>query len=284
MFKSLLLAVDASHYSEVCTRYAMEHAKLLGAKITGLSVIDRKEIAIIYPYYYPSADFPPVFDESIQENNELFQEQKERAEEILSKVESKCLQMDIPFSREIREGLVSEVILDEAQSCDMLFAGQRGSGAQFSTGFIGSNLEKVIRHSSMPVIITPHSYRTLQKILVCFDGSEYALRALRAAVHLAVSCPKGSITFKLLVVNNSEEEAQIIAQAALKYLDAYQMHDIFIHRTGDTVKQIISCVKEEDIDLVAIGAYGQSRIREWVLGSTTESILREINRAILLHH
>jgi len=35
MFKSILLAVDSSRYSEVCTRYALEYAKLLGAKITG---------------------------------------------------------------------------------------------------------------------------------------------------------------------------------------------------------------------------------------------------------
>ena len=284
MYRSILLAVDASHYSEVCTRYAMEHAKLIGAKITGLSVLDRKEIAIVYPYYYPSADFPPIFDETILENADLIQKQKDRAEEVLRRVETECNEMDVSFSAAIKEGIVSEVILDEAQCCDLLFLGQRGAGAQYNTGLLGSNLESVVRRSKLPVIVTPHAYRTLQRILVCFDGSEYALRALRAAVHLAVSCPKGIIQLRLLIVNECEETARKIAETAVKYLSAYQIPDILIHRKGDPVEQIISCSNDENADLVAMGAYGHSRIRELVLGSTTEAILRQIKRAVLLHH
>lgn len=284
MFKSILLAVDASHYSEVCTRYALEHAKLLQARITGLSVLDRKEIAIIYPYYYPTADFPPIFDESILENSELIQRQKEHAEEVLARIGEECRKEEIPFNREIREGLVPEVILEEAQCCDLLYLGQRGAGAQYSTGLLGSNLESVVRRSQLPVIVTPHMYRTLQQILVCFDGSEYALRALRMAVQFAASCPKGSIQIRLLVVHDNEQTARQIVETACKYLTAYQIPDIFLHRKGDPAEQIIECMTQENTDLVAMGAYGHSRIRELVLGSTTETILRKINRAVLLHH
>ncbi|MGC9327438.1 MAG: universal stress protein [Candidatus Hinthialibacter sp.] len=284
MFKSILLAVDASHYSEVCTRYAIEHAKLLGARITGLSVLDRKEIAIVYPYYYPSADFPPVFDESVLENTQFIRRQKERAEEVLSRVGEECRREDIPFEQEIREGLVPEVILETAQCCDLLYLGQRGAGAQYSTGLLGSNLESVVRRLKLPVIVTPHSYRTLQRILVCFDGSECALRSLRAAVRLAASCPKGSLQLRLLIVHDDESVARQVSESAMKYLSAYELPDILIHRKGDPVEQIVACIEEEDIDLAAMGAYGHSRIRELVLGSTTEAILRQLNRAVLLHH
>lgn len=284
MFKSVLLAVDASHYSEVCTRYAMEHAKLLQARITGLNVLDRKEIAIIYPYYYPTADFPPIFDDSVLENSELIQRQKDRALEILKRIEDECCKEEIPFSPVIREGLVPEVIFEEAQCCDLLYMGQRGAGAQYNTGLLGSNLESVVRRSKLPVIVTPHMYRTLQRIMVCFDGSEYALRALRAAVQFAASCPKGSIQLRLLVVNDNEESARQIADTAFKYLTAYQMPDIFLFRKGDPAEQIIECAARENADLVAMGAFGHSRIREMVLGCTTDAILRKINRAVLLHH
>ncbi|HQH71903.1 MAG TPA: universal stress protein [bacterium] len=284
MFKSILLAVDSSRYSEVCTRYALEYAKLLGAKITGLSVLDRKEIAIVYPYYYPTADFPPVFDETVLENSELFERQKQRADEVLRRVEEDCRKMEIPCVCEIRDGLVPEVILEEAQSADLLFAGQRGAGAEYTKGLLGSNLENVVRRSSIPIIITPHIYRTLQHILVCFDGSEYSIRALRAAVHLAAACPKGCVTLRLLVVHDNEEAAQQIAGKAVKYLQAYDMKEIFLHRQGDPADQIIECAQSENIDLVAMGAYGHSRIRELMLGSTTETILRHVSRAVLLHH
>lgn len=284
MFKSILLAVDASHYSEVCTRYALECAGMLGSKITALSVIDRKEIAIVYPYYYPSADFPPVFDESILENNELYQKQKQRAEEVLNRVERECQSLNIQFERLMKEGLVPDIILEEAQTTDLLFIGQRGSGAEYSSGLLGSNLESVVRQSNLPVIATPRTYRTLQRILVCFDGSEYAGRALRAAAHFAAACPKGTVTLRLLVVSDDETKAKTLSEKAEKYLQAYQINLNPILSQGDPTEQIIAISESENIDLIAMGAYGHSRIRELVLGSTTESVLRRANRALLLHH
>lgn len=284
MFKSILLAVDASKYSEVCTVYALEYAHRLGAKITALSVLDHKEIAIVYPYFYPTVDFPPVFDESIFEKHDLFDKQKKRAIDVLHRIETKCQEANVGCSKEIRDGLVSEIILEETQTADLLFAGQRGAGADYSTGLLGSNLESVIRRSSIPVIITPQKFRPLKKILVCFDGSDYAAKSLRAAVHLAVSCPEGNVALRLLVVGDDDDAAQAISSKAVKYLDAYQIGDIFIHRRGDVATGIIETADTENADLVTMGAYGHSRIRELVLGSTTETVLRNIHLPVLLHH
>ncbi|RJP24389.1 MAG: universal stress protein [Candidatus Omnitrophota bacterium] len=284
MYKSILLAVDSSHYSEVCTRYALEYTKVLNAHINILTVLDRKEYATVFPYYYPSADFPPVFDESVFERNELYDKQRKRAEHLLSRIRSECEHLEVSFSCAMQEGIVAEIILEEVQSSDLLFVGQRGLGAEFSTGLLGSNLESVVRRSRLPVIVTPHVYRTLQKILVCFDGSEYSLQALRTAAHLAASITDRNVSLRLLVVQNSEETARQLAQKALKYLDAYQMHDIFVYKSGDPAEIIVDASREEDVDLIAMGAYGHSHMREMVLGSTTERVLRKMNRALLLHH
>lgn len=284
MFKSILLAVDTSKYSEVCTRYALEYAKLLGAKITVLNVLDRKEFAIVYPYYYPTADFPPVIDEAAYENNELFEKQKQRALDLLNRIEDECQKIGIKYSCELREGVVPEEILDEAHSCDLIFLGKRGAGAEYNVGLLGSNMESVVRKCDLPIIITPKSYRSLQRILVCYDGSDFATKALRAATHLCANCPGGCVSLRLLVVQNSDEEAERIFKRAAKYLNAYNLEEVFLHKTGDPAKGIIEAVEEEETDLVAMGAYGHSRIRELVLGSITETVLRKLKRAVLLHH
>ncbi len=284
MYKSILLAVDSSHYSEVCTRYALEYSKVLDAKLNVLTVLDRKELATVFPYYYPSADFPPVFEESVFEKNEIYEKQKERATELIGRIEDECRKMNVNYSSSIREGIVAEAILDEIQCCDLLFLGQRGIGAEFSSGLLGSNLESIVRRSHLPAIVTPHVYRTLQKILVCFDGSEYSLQALRAAIHLSASIKESNVTLRLLVVHDSEESAKQIAEKAVKYSDAYNLRDIFVYRKGDPAEAIIDAARTEDVDLVAMGAYGHSYMRELVLGSTTERVLRKVNRALLLQH
>ena len=284
MFKSILLSVDSSHYSEVCTRYALEYARILNSKITILNVLDRKEFSIVYPYYYPSADFPPVIDETAFENHELYEKQKKRALTLLNRIEMECQQLSIKYSTLMREGFVPDIIMEEAEYADLVFLGKRGSGAEYNTDLLGSNMESVIRRCNLPVIITPRTYRSLQRIMVCYDGSEFATKALRAAAHLCAFCPGGCVSFRLLVVHPSEEEARHLAEKAGKYIEAYDMEKVFLHRNGDPVQQILDSVEKEDVDLLAMGAYGHSRIRELVLGSTTESILRKIKRAVLLHH
>jgi len=107
---------------------------------------------------------------------------------------------------------------------------------------------------------------------------------LRSAAHLYAYCPQNSIKMKLLVVHEDEVEARQVADKALKYLDAYQLRDILEIRQGDPAEQIVAAAKEDDVDLVAMGAYGHARVRELVLGSTTECVLRNINRAVLLQH
>jgi len=284
MFKSILLAVDASHYSEVCTRYALEYAQGLRVDLRVLSVLDRKEFALVYPYYYPTADFPPVFDETVFESSELYEKQKRRAEEVLQRIERDCRSLHIAFHCDIREGIVSDVILEEVKNIDLLFMGLKGSGAEFSSGWLGSNLANVVRRSRLPVIVTPKIYRPLQKILVCFDGSECAVKALRAASHLTASCPGKNIGLRLLVVQDLEEAAHQIAEKAIKYLESGQPDEIFLHRKGEIAKTIVETAQAEDADLVVMGAYGHSRVREILLGSTTERVLRTVNRALLLHH
>ncbi len=284
MFKSILLAVDASRYSEVCTRYAVEFAKIWNARIMGLSVVDHKEFAIVYPYYYPTADFPPLFDEAVFEKNELLLKQRERAEEILQRIKTECEKQGIDFQCEVREGIVTDTILEECSCCDILFLGQRGVGAPFSSGLLGSNLENVVRRSALPVIVTPHTYRPLRKVLACFDGSDYSVKAIQTAARFCSACPDRSTSLKLLVVDDDEEKARKIAEKAVRYLEAYSIYDVLVTRKGEPAEQIVAAAEEEDADLVAMGAYGHSHVREMVLGSTTERVLRNVNRALLLHH
>ncbi len=51
---------------------------------------------------------------------------------------------------------------------------------------------------------------------------------------------------------------------------------------GDHAKAIIGVYKEGNFDLVVMGAYGHSRLRELVLGSTTVQIMRSVNCPLVL--
>ena len=50
----------------------------------------------------------------------------------------------------------------------------------------------------------------------------------------------------------------------------------------ETEALITQCAEEKACDLIAMGAYGESRIREWLLGSTTSGVLVRATHPVLL--
>lgn len=290
MFRSLLLAIDYSEYSYVTTRYAVEWARALGAHVTILSVLDQKEIAMVYPFIYPQDDIAIDYDAD-RLGSELRDRQRSQAEEAVSKAERACNDAGVAYSSIIEEGIVAQIILNYTVDRDLLFIGQRGSGAEHNSGLLGSNLESVVRQIHRPVLITPHSYRPFVDILAAYDGSFSAIEALHAVVGLfdswkpaPINGPEAVPHFHLLVVDHDDEVAQTKIERAKDYLHAYHVNYSIVKSNGDPADAILHTAEEMDVDLVAMGAFGHSRVRAMLLGSTTEQVLRRIDRPLLLIH
>ncbi len=285
MFKSLLLAIDHSEYSYVTTRYAIEWARILDAHVTILSVLDKKELAIVYPFIFPQDEIALDYDPQ-RLGNELLERQAKQAQEAISKAVQACQDANVQYTIQTAEGIVAKEILASARDTDMLFIGQRGHGAEHSTGLLGSNLESVVRQAHRPVLITPNTYRPVDSVLVAYDGGTSASEALHCAVAIysAWAVPSKEKRFTVLIVDNDPESAKKIEERVLGYVSAYELEPDIRHAEGDPAAQILCHAEETDADLLAMGAYGRTRVYEMILGSTTEQVLRKIDRPLLLIH
>ena len=70
---------------------------------------------------------------------------------------------------------------------------------------------------------------------------------------------------------------------ASAYLEPHQLDVKTILEKGNSVEGILKAAEREGCDLIVMGAYGHSRVRELFLGSTTDGILREAKSPVLLY-
>lgn len=154
-----------------------------------------------------------------------------------------------------------------------------------------NNLRKIVEHvavgSGCPTLVVPSSYAgelEAKKIAVCWDGSREAVRALRDAMELLSSA--GAVD---VLVADEDDEARpgILGQQIKELLLA---HDIKadIHKLTpkhrNVGKDLLVKASGLGSEMIVLGAYGHSRLRELVLGGVTRHMLRNANIPLFLAH
>ena len=148
-------------------------------------------------------------------------------------------------------------------------------------GSLGSSVERIVRASIKPCLVAPGKFRQVQHMLIAFDGSAESGKALLAGIALAPALgAKVTITMVAALgaddatfeaLHKAKQEAMQAGVAAY----AEPLH-------GDPEIQILELKESIGADLIIMGAYGHTRIRELILGSTTSHVLRKSDVPVLL--
>ena len=178
----------------------------------------------------------------------------------------------------LRHGGLLDTLLELESDARLFVLGKRGEHADFSKGHLGSNLERVVRAVHRPVLVAARAFAPPQKFLIAFDGSV----TTRRCIEMVCASPllKG-ITCDLLMVGEFGSEPDGLEWAREKLSDA--SFAVNVHVVAGAADAVIALhVQDHAIDLIVMGAYGHSRIRSLILGSTTTQILRTCPVPVLL--
>ena len=191
----------------------------------------------------------------------------------------------VPGEWHMSIGLTEPYVTRRAHCADLVVLGQRIP--DYSSGLY--HPEDVVLSSSRPVLVVPYAGRRPDRlgenVLVAWNGSREAGRALQDALPLMST---SSAVTVLLV--DPEEDADIeLAEDLVAHLGRHGLHaktqvirrDLVTLAVSDT---ILTQVAELDTDLLVMGAYSHSRLREIVLGGVTRDILRDMNVPVLMAH
>jgi nucleotide-binding universal stress UspA family protein len=147
--------------------------------------------------------------------------------------------------------------------------------------------EAVLFGSGRPVLMVPYITQApikTDRVLVCWDGGIPAARA----VHDAMPFLRKAATIDLVVVNEKEDAAgeasstALVAHLARRNLSATPYR--LTADAGNIHNAILSLAADNDSDLIVMGGYGHSRLREFILGGTTRGMFESLTVPALISH
>lgn len=180
----------------------------------------------------------------------------------------------------LRRGDLLEEIRAVEHEIRAITLGKRGEGADFATGHLGSNLERIARSSKVPVFVASREFRPIAKVLVAYDGSPSAKVAIERMANSPVFT---DLEICVLCVGQDLDRALATAESAVDKLRAANLAATPRAARGEPEEALGKLVADEGFDLLVMGAYGHSRIRRLIIGSTTTAMIRTVRIPVLLY-
>ncbi|MDE6431864.1 MAG: universal stress protein [Opitutales bacterium] len=273
--RSILLCVDGSAYTKICTKYAIELARLMNAYVDVLYVtnLNNFELSLIADCG-SSLGIQPFRELSTTLQN-LEKKKFQRLEEKITRMftEAKC---NVKFKFNHRAGAIVDAFDEfkrDITGLDLVVLGKRGESSGTSKGHLGSSLERILRSCSCPCFIAPDKFRSPSKILIAYDGSDGINKAIQFVErnHFFGDCE-----VHLLTVNPTDDVQTQLSDAKAVLRDVAKLKNIVVaKKSGDVINEIEKYIAENSIDLLVIGAYSHSIVRHFFIGSTTLEIIRQ---------
>ncbi|MFN4141207.1 universal stress protein [Aestuariivirga sp.] len=179
----------------------------------------------------------------------------------------------------LRHGDIVEAVAEIEGEARVIVIGKRGEAADFAKGHLGSNLERIVRASHKPVFVASRAFKPISKVLVAYDGGSSAMKAVD---HIARSPVFQGLDIHLVTVGSSTPEAQKGLEDAKALLKAAGIEAKTSILAGQPETALGKLVDEAQFDLLVMGAYGHSRIRSLIIGSTTTEMMRSCKVPIVL--
>lgn len=147
-------------------------------------------------------------------------------------------------------------------------------------------IEAALFDSGRPMLVVPYIQKEglkLDRILVCWDGSRSASRAIADALPFLARAK----AIDVLVVGKGREGDRISGADIAQHLARHGLN-IDLKRVvapdSDVANTILSYAADSSADLIVMGGYGHSRLREFVLGGATRGLLQTMTVPTLMSH
>lgn len=209
--------------------------------------------------------------------------EQERAKAILDQARQHLAAKALPaapvFTHKL--GFLVDTFHEFEGHVDLIMLGKRGENANFATEHLGSTMERVVRASHKPCLVTSRAFKPVTRLLFAYDGSKSCQRALE---FLSTSAAFKDLELHVVTVaaQAEEETALKTLRAAEGVLRAAGQAPVCQMLVGAVDNEISTYVEGQGINLLVMGAYGHSRIRQLIIGSTTTSMIRRCKVPVLL--
>lgn len=220
----------------------------------------------------------------IRENQQKMMEQ--RAERAAEQLRHAAKRFSVAGGAEVdRVGSSSpsHVLAERAKYADLVVLGKSSSDEPGSTDL--RLPQRVLLLSGCPVLVVPSSVETPQppnRIAIAWNDSREAGRAVRDAMPLLTAAEEVTV-----LTTELKSSAEAGVSRLLGYLRAHGVEAVHQHVTTGSLKvadALLSRTSEHAADLIVMGGYGRSRVKEVLTGGTTRKVLESTTVPVFVSH
>ncbi|MCK9336236.1 MAG: universal stress protein [Arcobacteraceae bacterium] len=281
--KAIFACVDGSKFSTSVVDYGVEVAKTLNLPLKLLNTVEHS---------HKSSKVDLSGNMSLGERDDLLETLSKEDE-----VESKCLisqGKDILAqlkSRAIsagveniitaqRHGTLYENLIELQDKIRLLIIGLRGQNHDGQNHTIGEQIEEILRTIDVPTLLVNGEFTPVKSVLMAYDGSPSSIKALQSIV----KSPTLGNDIKRYVVNvcNDERKSQLLLAQAKMIMEDSNMEVEFVSLKGDPLNELLKFQEENNIDMLAMGAFSHGKLRNALFGSFTAKILANSQKPVVL--
>lgn len=282
MTTQVLACIDASPYAEAICDYAAWAARQLSAPITLLHALDKAQhtqtpdlsgsigLGSQELLLQQLAELDEKHSKlALQRGRSILTAAKERAEQAGVTAVDTCMQ----------HGPLPQILAGLAETSRLLVLGKRGFSSADAHGHMGVHVERVIRTVQRPVLLTQQHYKTPQRIMLAYDGSATAQKSLQmlAASPLCRGLP---VHLVMAAADSESSRSELNSAAEIMRSAGFDTKTAIVDGEPEVV--LHQYQQEHVIDLLVMGAYGHSRIRQFIVGSTTTAMICKAKCSLLI--
>jgi nucleotide-binding universal stress UspA family protein len=276
MIKDIVVNLTGGHPQDFASGYAISLAAGFGAHLAG--------IGFVYEPVIPGSLIGGMPTDLIEAQRE---ENSRTAKEAIARFESAAKAAGISAETRTVDASVAggpDLFGRIARRFDLAVVGQarREQGASEEL-----MIEGALFGSGRPLIVVPHAHKQelkLDRIIICWDGSRPAARAIADSLPFLQRARSIDI---VVVTGERDRSGEITGTNMRRHLARHGINVEIKHITGGgsgVQNAILSHATETGCDFMVLGGYGHSRLREFILGGVTRSILRSMVVPVLMSH
>ncbi|MCQ4159814.1 universal stress protein [Roseomonas sp. GC11] len=276
--KDILVHLDGTEASALRLRLAAGLARRHGAHLAGLFVID-----VAWPVFAGEGASANAVSTVL---GRMRDEAQERAREVEALFRETLRREAVEGEWRLGEGETASLVALHARYADLVVLGQTQPGGPPLASAV---LEEVLFTSGRPLLVVPYAgrFNSLgERVLIGWNASREAARAVNDALPLIAAAS----TTTVLAINPRRGEGGHGAEPGADIALHLARHGLKVEVENivaagiSEADTLLNRAAELGADLMILGGYGHSRLREMVLGGVTRSLLQSMTVPILLSH
>ncbi len=276
MIKDILVSLSLGESHDASGDYAMSVAELFGAHLSGIALAYIPVIPAMMPMEALGADL--IVAEHTKNRN--------AAAAAVARFDRSMRAGGLRGEARVLDAGIAEASKEFGElgrRFDLSVVGQ----AKPSEPEGGMIVEGALFGSGRPVIVVPYIQRKgikLDRVVICWDGSRAAARATGDAMPFLAHAKKVDVvTIGTAPAKSEGVPGADIAQHLARHGRNVEVQRLIVADI-DTTSAILSYAADAGADLIVMGGYGHSRLREFILGGVTRGILGSMTVPVLMSH